>query len=169
MATYFERPQEFVVQSISAFDFAANKTALPKLPSASTNVDLYLSVALAICTCVTELPKGFQKLCADLKPLADVGNAILQIITVLTAFQVEPRLIPSLIRELTRRYLKASFTAARSLFEQTLTKVSRAPFRYYDTTPTGRIINRFSSDFGLVDTAMTDQARPVPVKSVEPD
>ncbi|KAL8290163.1 hypothetical protein RQP46_003102 [Phenoliferia psychrophenolica] len=69
-----------------------------------------------------------------------VGAAVLQVITVLTAFQ-------------------ASFGAARSLFERTLIRVSRAPFRYYDTTPTGRIINRFSTDFGIVDMAMTDQIR----------
>lgn len=32
---------------------------------------------------------------------------------------------------------RGSFAAARILFTQTLTRVAYAPFRYYDTTPTG--------------------------------
>ncbi|KAM0755443.1 P-loop containing nucleoside triphosphate hydrolase protein [Meredithblackwellia eburnea MCA 4105] len=41
--------------------------------------------------------------------------------------------------------------AARSLFRKCLTRVVRAPSRWFDTTPVGRILNRFSSDFETVD------------------
>ncbi|KAI7822518.1 P-loop containing nucleoside triphosphate hydrolase protein [Gamsiella multidivaricata] len=41
--------------------------------------------------------------------------------------------------------------ASRSLHEQLLRKVSRAKVRFFDTTPMGRIINRFSSDISTID------------------
>ncbi|KAG0342105.1 hypothetical protein BG004_005752 [Podila humilis] len=41
--------------------------------------------------------------------------------------------------------------ASRSLHQQLLRKVSRAKVRFFDTTPIGRIINRFSSDISTVD------------------
>lgn len=54
---------------------------------------------------------------------------------------------------------RGSFRAARKLFKQTLTRVTAAPFRYFDTTPTGRILNRFSTDFQIIDQSLTDQVR----------
>lgn len=54
-----------------------------------------------------------------------------------------------------------SFRAAKILFTRTLTTVAYAPFRYWDTTPTGRILNRFSGDFQIIDTSLTDQVRVV--------
>lgn len=44
-----------------------------------------------------------------------------------------------------------SINAARSLFEVAIQKVSRASFRYHDTTPTGQLKNRLISDMGMVD------------------
>ncbi|KAF9930863.1 hypothetical protein FBU30_011152 [Linnemannia zychae] len=41
--------------------------------------------------------------------------------------------------------------ASRSLHQQLLRKVSRAKVRFFDTTPIGRIINRFSSDISTID------------------
>ncbi|KAF9581125.1 hypothetical protein BGW38_001974 [Lunasporangiospora selenospora] len=41
--------------------------------------------------------------------------------------------------------------ASRSLHEQLLHKVLRAKVRFFDTTPIGRIINRFSSDISTID------------------
>ncbi|KAF4983586.1 hypothetical protein FZEAL_1036 [Fusarium zealandicum] len=44
-----------------------------------------------------------------------------------------------------------SINAARSLFKIAIDKVSKASFRYHDTTPTGQLKNRLISDMGMVD------------------
>ncbi|KAF9113681.1 hypothetical protein BGX27_001044 [Mortierella sp. AM989] len=41
--------------------------------------------------------------------------------------------------------------ASRSLHQQLLSKITRAKVRFFDTTPIGRIINRFSSDISTID------------------
>ncbi|KAI8604697.1 ABC transporter type 1, transmembrane domain-containing protein [Dissophora ornata] len=41
--------------------------------------------------------------------------------------------------------------ASRSLHQQLLRKVIRAKVRFFDTTPIGRIVNRFSSDISTID------------------
>ncbi|KAG0346517.1 hypothetical protein BG004_001533 [Podila humilis] len=47
-----------------------------------------------------------------------------------------------------------SIRASRSLYEELLVSVVRAPIRFFDTTPVGRIINRFSKDFEVIDGQM---------------
>ncbi|KAI7817497.1 P-loop containing nucleoside triphosphate hydrolase protein [Gamsiella multidivaricata] len=47
--------------------------------------------------------------------------------------------------------LYGSLRAARSLYRKLLMSVVRAPLRFFDTTPVGRIMNRFSNDFETVD------------------
>ncbi|KAM5351116.1 hypothetical protein ACJ41O_003839 [Fusarium nematophilum] len=44
-----------------------------------------------------------------------------------------------------------SINAARRLFKIAIDRVSRASFRYHDTTPTGQLKNRLISDMGMVD------------------
>ncbi|KAF9438945.1 hypothetical protein BGZ76_002608 [Entomortierella beljakovae] len=44
-----------------------------------------------------------------------------------------------------------SLRASRSLYEELLISVIHAPIRFFDTTPVGRIINRFSKDFEVID------------------
>ncbi|KAF9346348.1 hypothetical protein BGX26_002160, partial [Mortierella sp. AD094] len=44
-----------------------------------------------------------------------------------------------------------SLRASRSLYEELLVSVIHAPIRFFDTTPVGRIINRFSKDFEVID------------------
>ncbi|OAQ26561.1 hypothetical protein K457DRAFT_34568 [Linnemannia elongata AG-77] len=47
-----------------------------------------------------------------------------------------------------------SIRGSRTLHAQLLDKVSRAKVRFFDTTPIGRIINRFSSDISTIDEAV---------------
>ncbi|KAI0012108.1 canalicular multispecific organic anion transporter 1 [Xylariaceae sp. FL0662B] len=43
------------------------------------------------------------------------------------------------------------YTAAKDLFIRVVNRVSCATFRFYDVTPVGRLMNRLTSDFGMLD------------------
>ncbi|KAF3016226.1 hypothetical protein E8E14_011908 [Neopestalotiopsis sp. 37M] len=43
------------------------------------------------------------------------------------------------------------YTAAKKLFVKVITRVSNATFRFYDVTPIGRLMNRLTSDIGMLD------------------
>lgn len=49
--------------------------------------------------------------------------------------------------------------ASRSLFEELLDVVLRAPMSFFDTTPTGRIVNRFSKDVYTLDGKLVSAMR----------
>ncbi|KAH9902650.1 P-loop containing nucleoside triphosphate hydrolase protein [Cubamyces lactineus] len=53
----------------------------------------------------------------------------------------------------------ASLQASRSLFLSMLQRLSRAPARFFDVTPIGRILNRFTSDINTVDHALQSSGR----------
>ncbi|RYP76118.1 hypothetical protein DL771_001942 [Monosporascus sp. 5C6A] len=43
------------------------------------------------------------------------------------------------------------YVAAKDLFARVIRKVSNATFRFYDVTPIGRLMNRLTSDIGMID------------------
>ncbi|KAI2638056.1 ABC transporter [Xylaria nigripes] len=46
------------------------------------------------------------------------------------------------------------YLAAKNLFGKVLHQVSSATFRFYDTTPVGRLMNRLTTDIGMLDGGM---------------
>jgi ABC-type multidrug transport system fused ATPase/permease subunit len=50
--------------------------------------------------------------------------------------------------------LAAAYCASVTLFNQAMIRVTHATFRFYDVTPTGRLMNRLTSDIQVVDTAL---------------
>lgn len=53
----------------------------------------------------------------------------------------------------------SSLQGSRVLFTALLKRLTKAPARFYDTTPLGRILNRFTTDIGTVDRALNNSAR----------
>lgn len=60
----------------------------------------------------------------------------------------------------------ASINASRLLFLKMLSRVSRAPTSFFDRTPIGRILNRFTADIGAVDNALLVSVRSALVGTV---
>jgi ABC-type multidrug transport system fused ATPase/permease subunit len=48
-----------------------------------------------------------------------------------------------------------SIRASKDLFEQLTYAVLRAPLRWLDTVPVGRVLNRFTSDFNMIDSRIS--------------
>lgn len=53
----------------------------------------------------------------------------------------------------------SSLQASRSLFFGMLDRLTGAPSRFFDVTPIGRILNRFTSDINTVDNTLQNSAR----------
>ena len=49
-----------------------------------------------------------------------------------------------------------SLRASRELFDKLTFTVLRAPLRWIDTAPLGRVLNRFTSDFNIIDSRMAN-------------
>ncbi|EAU87480.2 ATP-binding cassette transporter [Coprinopsis cinerea okayama7 len=55
----------------------------------------------------------------------------------------------------------AALRASRVLFQQLLTSVVRATFRFHDTTPQGRMLNRFGKDIETIDSSLAGSLQAV--------
>ncbi|KAL0973582.1 hypothetical protein UPYG_G00206420 [Umbra pygmaea] len=55
-------------------------------------------------------------------------------------------------------FVKGTLRASSKLHEELFRKILRSPMKFFDTTPTGRILNRFSKDMDEVDTRLPFQA-----------
>uniref|UniRef100_A0A8C7DJ96 ATP-binding cassette sub-family C member 5 n=1 Tax=Oncorhynchus kisutch TaxID=8019 RepID=A0A8C7DJ96_ONCKI len=55
-------------------------------------------------------------------------------------------------------FVKGTLQASSRLHEELFRKILRSPMKFFDTTPTGRILNRFSKDMDEVDTRLPFQA-----------
>lgn len=49
------------------------------------------------------------------------------------------------------------YTAGKQMFHDIMVKVSHANFRFYDVTPVGRLMNRMTSDIGVIDGNISEQ------------
>lgn len=49
------------------------------------------------------------------------------------------------------------YVAAKNMFRDVMEKVAYATFRFYDTTPVGRLMNRMTSDIGVIDGGISQQ------------
>ncbi|KAF9361927.1 Canalicular multispecific organic anion transporter 2, partial [Mortierella sp. AD094] len=50
-------------------------------------------------------------------------------------------------------------SASKTLYDCLLTRVLRMPMSFFDTTPMGRIVNRFSSDINSIDAQLPERSR----------
>jgi ABC-type multidrug transport system fused ATPase/permease subunit len=49
----------------------------------------------------------------------------------------------------------AVYATSKNMYAATIKRVTHATFRFYDVTPTGRILNRLTSDISVLDNALT--------------
>ena len=52
-----------------------------------------------------------------------------------------------------------TYYASKSLYRRTVTSVMHAPMSFFETTPLGRIMNRFSKDIDTIDNTASDSLR----------
>ena len=50
-----------------------------------------------------------------------------------------------------------TYMAGKNMFREIMFRISNAPFRYYDVTPIGRLLNRLTSDAGTLDGNISQQ------------
>nr|KAJ3418984.1 hypothetical protein HK105_007557 [Polyrhizophydium stewartii] len=56
-------------------------------------------------------------------------------------------------------YSVGSYRASKTMHNAMLARILNAPMRFFDTTPVGRILNRFSNDIESIDTEVSGRAR----------
>ena len=58
------------------------------------------------------------------------------------------------------------YYAGKTLFRQVMARVSRATFRFFDVTPVGRLMNRLTSDIGVVDGNISEQFQVIAFQAI---
>ena len=51
----------------------------------------------------------------------------------------------------------AAMLVSRTIHAQVFERMTRAPVRFFDSTPRGRIVNRFAGDMGIIDENVSNQ------------
>ncbi|KAF7585883.1 hypothetical protein BBP40_009943 [Aspergillus hancockii] len=69
----------------------------------------------------------------------------------ITAFQSVAVLVSQLMM------IVIVYCAGKTLFQEVMVRVSHATFRFFDVTPIGRLMNRLTSDIGVVDGNISEQ------------
>lgn len=87
----------------------------------------------------------------DLPPPAENVRPWLLAFFVITAFQSVVILFAQLLM------LVVVYYAGKTMFQQAMVRVSHATFRFFDVTPIGRLMNRLTSDIGVVDGNISQQ------------
>ena len=87
------------------------------------------------------------------QPLSDVDFETIAMLVIVFGVLA---LLLALIRSIW--FFIALVKSAQTLHSKMIRSVVRAPMKFYDTNPTGRILNRFSSDIGFADDQMPASA-----------
>ncbi|XP_029922395.1 ATP-binding cassette sub-family C member 5 isoform X2 [Myripristis murdjan] len=83
-------------------------------------------------------------------------NPMMQYYTAVYASSMGVMLLLKLLRGIV--FVKGTLRASSRLHDELFQKILRSPMKFFDTTPTGRILNRFSKDMDEVDTRLPFQA-----------
>ncbi|XP_026888570.2 multidrug resistance-associated protein 5 isoform X1 [Electrophorus electricus] len=83
-------------------------------------------------------------------------NPLMQYYTAVYAMSMVIMLLLKLLRGII--FVKGTLRASSRLHEELFRKILRSPMKFFDTTPTARILNRFSKDMDEVDTRLPFQA-----------
>ncbi|KAK2846457.1 hypothetical protein Q5P01_009456 [Channa striata] len=83
-------------------------------------------------------------------------NPMMQYYATIYASSMGVMLFFKLIRGIA--FVKGTLRASSKLHDDLFHKILRCPMKFFDTTPTGRILNRFSKDMDEVDTRLPFQA-----------
>ncbi|XP_040902367.1 multidrug resistance-associated protein 5 isoform X2 [Toxotes jaculatrix] len=83
-------------------------------------------------------------------------NPMMQHYVAIYASSMGVMLLFKLIRGIA--FVKGTLRASSKLHDELFHKILRCPMKFFDTTPTGRILNRFSKDMDEVDTRLPFQA-----------
>ncbi|KAJ5769549.1 hypothetical protein N7520_004108, partial [Penicillium odoratum] len=58
------------------------------------------------------------------------------------------------------------YYAGKTLFRQVMVRVSHATFRFFDVTPVGRLMNRLTSDIGVIDGNISEQFQQIAFQAI---
>jgi ABC-type multidrug transport system fused ATPase/permease subunit len=92
-------------------------------------------------------------------PFEDVRPWLLAFF-VITTFQSAMLLFAQLLM------LVIVYCAGKKLFHEVMVRVSHATFRFFDVTPIGRLMNRLTSDIGVVDGNISEQFQAIAFQAI---